>query len=93
MFNKKDIMLQTARCSFDVHVQEIFGSLMTGATLVMLRPRGTIDFDYLATVVKAKQITYICTVPSLLYTLFTFVEKSNNKNSVTSLRSIASGGE
>ncbi|CAF4473575.1 unnamed protein product, partial [Adineta steineri] len=36
------------RCSFDIHVQEILGTLMNGATLVMLHPRGTLDFEYLA---------------------------------------------
>ena len=46
-FNKNDTIVQMARCSFDIHVQEILGTLMIGATLVMLHPRGNIDFEYL----------------------------------------------
>lgn len=93
MFNGTDIMAQLARCSFDIHLQEIFGSLMSGATLVMLRPRATIDFDYLSRTIKNKRITYICAVPSLLYRLFTFIETSDDTKCVTSLRSICSTGE
>ncbi|CAM4989794.1 unnamed protein product, partial [Rotaria socialis] len=36
------------RCSFDIHVQEILGTLLVGGTLIMLHPGGTIDFDYLS---------------------------------------------
>ena len=42
-----DIVIQMARCSFDIHIQEILGPLMIGATLIMLHPGGTIDFEYL----------------------------------------------
>ena len=41
-FNKHDTVVQMTRCSFDIHVQEILGTLMGGASLVMLHPRGTI---------------------------------------------------
>ena len=37
--NKDDTVVQMARCSFDIHVQEILGTLMIGATLVMLHPK------------------------------------------------------
>ena len=47
-FNEKDTVIQMARCSFDTHVQDILGTLMIGATLIMLHPEGTIDFDYLS---------------------------------------------
>ena len=30
-FNKHDTVVQMARCSFDIHVQEILGTLMIGA--------------------------------------------------------------
>ena len=82
-----------ARCSFDIHVQEIFGTLMVGATLVMLRPRGTIDFEYLDRILENKQITYMHTVPTLLYNFFNFVEKSKKWESVQYLRSLCSSGK
>ncbi|CAF4237929.1 unnamed protein product, partial [Adineta steineri] len=47
-FNKDGTVVQMTRCSFDIHVQEILGTLLVGGTLVMLHPSGTIDFDYLS---------------------------------------------
>lgn len=85
-------MAQMARCSYDIHVQEIFGSIMNGATLVMLRPRGTIDIEYLCKVLETKQITYLHTVPTLLYQLFIFINKFSLWKTVEHLRSICSSG-
>ena len=91
-FNKDDTIVQIARCSFDIHLQEIIGTLMTGASLVMLHPGGTIDFEYLATVLGKKQVTFIDTVPSLLHSFFTFVEQYNGRDALKYLRSVCSGG-
>ena len=82
-----------ARCSFDIHVQEILGVLMNGATLIMLHPRGTLDFEYLSTILTKKQITYMHTVPSLLHSYFTFINEYKNANVMKYLRSICSSGE
>ena len=82
-----------ARCSFDIHVQEILGALTIGALLVILHPRGTIDFEYLSKVLHKKQITYMHTVPSLLHRFFTFIGESNNQHALKYLRSLCSIGE
>jgi non-ribosomal peptide synthetase component F len=92
-FNKNDTVVQMSRCSFDIHVQEIFGTLMIGATLVMLHPEGTVDLEYLTVVLGKKQITYMHTVPSLLHSFFTFVELYHNEDAVKYLRSLCSIGE
>ena len=81
-----------ARCSFDIHVQEILGILMNRATLVMLHRGGTIDFDYLSDVLVKKDITYMHTVPSLLLSFLTFVEHYNARKVLKYLRSICSIG-
>jgi non-ribosomal peptide synthetase component F len=91
--NKNDIVIQMARCSFDIHVQEILGTLMIGGTLVMLRPKGTIDFDYLSNVLEKKQISYMHTVPSLIHSFFTFIKECNNRDALKYLRSLCSSGE
>ena len=93
IFNKNDTVVQMARCSFDIHVQEILGILMTGATLVMLHPEGTIHFDYLSQVLNNKQISYMHTVPSLIHSFFTFLKECNNRNALKYLRSLCSIGE
>ncbi|CAF4240585.1 unnamed protein product, partial [Adineta steineri] len=77
-FNKDDTVVQMTRCSFDIHVQEILGTLLVGGTLIMLHIGGTIDFHYLSEVLQNKQITYLHTVPSLLHSCFTSVEHNNN---------------
>ena len=91
-FNEKDTIVQMCRCSFDIHVQEIFGALISGSALVMLSEQGTLDLDYLVKTVYTKQITYMHTVPSLLYSLFTFVEQCGHFGCVRHLRSICSSG-
>ncbi|CAF0903516.1 unnamed protein product [Adineta steineri] len=93
VLNKGDNVVQIARCSFDIHVQEIFGALMHGATLVMLHPRGTIDFDYLSNIVQMKQITYILMVPSLLRSFFTLAAQSGKTAASKYFRSLCTGGE
>ncbi len=92
IFNKKDTIAQMARCSFDTHVGDIMGTLMFGATLVMLHRGGNIDFEYLSTVLGKKQVTYIQSVPSLFHSFFTFVEKCNGRHAMKYLRSVCSGG-
>ncbi|CAF1214234.1 unnamed protein product, partial [Rotaria sordida] len=63
-FNKDDTVVQMAKCSFDIHVQEILGTLINGASLIMLQPLEIIDFDYLLKVLYKNQISYMHTVPS-----------------------------
>jgi non-ribosomal peptide synthetase component F len=92
-FNKNDTVVQMSRCSFDIHVQEILGTLINGATLVMLHPRGTIDFEYLSEVLDRKQITCMHSVPSLLYHFFTYIHEHNNQQVIKSLRSLCSSGK
>ena len=82
-----------ARCSFDIHVQETLGILMSGASLVMLHPRGTTDFEYLCKILDQKQVTYMHTVPSLLHSFLTFIGQCNNQYIPKYCRSLCSIGE
>ncbi|CAF4141952.1 unnamed protein product, partial [Adineta steineri] len=91
--NKNDTILQMARCSFDVHVHDILGSFMIGSSLIMLHPRGTMDFSYLASVFKDKNITCFASVPTIIYNFFTFLQEENHHNTAQYLRSVCSGGE
>ncbi|CAF1593471.1 unnamed protein product, partial [Adineta steineri] len=92
-FNKDDTVVQMTRCSFDIHVQEILGTLLVGGTLIILHPGGTIDFDYLSKVLQNKQITYLHTVPNFLHSFFIFIVQNKNINAVKHLRSLCSIGE
>ncbi|CAF4084941.1 unnamed protein product, partial [Adineta steineri] len=93
VLNKNDTILQIARCSFDVHVQDILGTFMIGSSLIMLHPRGIMDFDYLASVFKDKSITCITTVPTIINNFFTYLQQHNHNEVTQYLRSVCSGGE
>jgi len=92
-FTINDTVLQMARSSFDIHLQDILGTLIIGGTIIMLRPKGNLDFDYLTKVLKEKQTSYVHTVPSLLYSFFTFLKDTNNWNVINCFRSLSSGGK
>jgi non-ribosomal peptide synthetase component F len=92
ILTKTDTIIQMAHCSFDNHLLSLVGTLVSGATLVMLRPEGNMDFEYLAEVLSQKQITVMHAVPSLLNALFNFLKQNNRTSAVKWLRSLCSGG-
>ena len=91
--NSNDTFGQIARCTFDVHAQDIIGALIVGGTLIMVHPDGILDLGYLASVFKTKQISYIQAVPSLLRTLFTFLIETAKYSYATYLRSVCTSGK
>ncbi|WP_139835006.1 amino acid adenylation domain-containing protein, partial [Pseudomonas sp. B35(2017)] len=62
----KDTVLQKTPFSFDVSVWEFFWPLMTGARLVMARPEGHKDPQYLSDIIAAERVTTLHFVPSML---------------------------
>ena len=92
ILSKTDTIIQMARCSFDNHLLSLVGTLVTGASLVMLRPEGHMDLEYLTGVLNQKQITVMHIVPSLLDSLINFLMKNNQTSAVKWLRSLCSGG-
>ncbi|CAF3873126.1 unnamed protein product [Adineta steineri] len=92
-FTNNDTVIQMARCSFDNHIQEIFGSLIIGATVIMLHPRGTIELNYLAEIMRSKQVTYMHSVPSFLRNFFTFLKENHYLHFIKYLRSLCTVGE
>ncbi len=89
---ENETIVQMAQCSFDDHVGDILGTLIIGATLIMLRPNGLIDIDYLITVLGKKQITCMTSVPSLFHTLFHFVQDCNRQDALQYTKCVCSGG-
>ncbi|TFF33719.1 non-ribosomal peptide synthetase, partial [Pseudomonas sp. RIT623] len=61
-----DVVLQKTPFSFDVSVWEFLWPLQTGARLVMARPGGHRDPEYLREVIRAEQVTTLHFVPSML---------------------------
>src|ERR1700686_1569975 len=61
-----DRVLQKTPYSFDVSVWEFFWPLVTGASLVMARPGGHRDPEYLAQLITQEKITTLHFVPSMM---------------------------
>ncbi|CAF1215321.1 unnamed protein product [Adineta steineri] len=91
--NKDDVAVQMARSTFDVHLRQIVGVLLIGATLVLLRAGGMTDFDYLADVLYNKQITHFNTVSVLFQSFLSFLIQYKKIYAVKYLRSLCNGGE
>jgi non-ribosomal peptide synthetase component F len=87
-----DIMVQLSTSTFDAHVLEILGSLISGATVIMLHPNGNIDFGYFYQTLHDKHVTHIQGVPSFLNHLCEFIEKKAF-DPWTSMRNICCVGE
>ena len=91
--NMGDTVLQFSRCSFDIHLQDIIGTLILGDSLIMLHPEGTLDLQYFARVLQDKQITYIHTVPTFAKTFFGFITDTCSLSCTSTLRSVCTIGE
>jgi amino acid adenylation domain-containing protein len=84
-----DRVLQKTPFSFDVSVWEFFWPLISGATLVLARPGGHRDSDYLIDLIRRQQITTLHFVPSMLAVFL----NADGVASCTSIRQVFSSGE
>ncbi|WP_217563127.1 non-ribosomal peptide synthetase [Paenibacillus sp. GbtcB18] len=85
-----DRVLQKTPFGFDVSVWEFFWPLMTGAALVLARPEGHKDSEYLAELIREKRITTLHFVPSMLQV---FLEERGLAAGTGRLRQIFCSGE
>jgi amino acid adenylation domain-containing protein len=87
--SESDRVLQKTPFSFDVSVWEFFWPLLVGASLVVARPGGHRDSDYLVKLIIAEEITTLHFVPSMLQM---FLEEKNVA-SCCSLKRVFCSGE
>ncbi|MDC2865508.1 non-ribosomal peptide synthetase [Bacillus sp. BP-3] len=85
-----DRILQKTPYSFDVSVWEFFWPLLSGATLVIAKPEGHKDPNYLMKVIEEYQITTVHFVPSMLQI---FLDAWESKQHQTSLKRVICSGE
>ncbi|MCH7345990.1 amino acid adenylation domain-containing protein, partial [Pelomonas sp. CA6] len=83
-----DAVLQKTPFGFDVSVWEFFWPLMSGARLVMARPDGHKDPEYLVRTIQAQRITTLHFVPSMLQA---FIEQEGVEGCDSLERLICSG--
>ncbi len=63
---EQDAVMQNTSVAFDVSIREIFWTLSSGAKLVLPKPGGQQDLDYLVREVERHGVTNIRFVPSML---------------------------
>ncbi|SKA48324.1 amino acid adenylation domain-containing protein, partial [Chitinophaga eiseniae] len=81
-----DVILQLSSISFDIHIEEVFPTLISGAVLVMGR-NGQKDMDETVKLVYERKVTVISATPLVLK------ELNDSISGVTNLRLLISGGE
>ncbi|HEU0301618.1 MAG TPA: condensation domain-containing protein, partial [Longimicrobium sp.] len=84
-----DALLQRMSFSFDVSVRELFQPLVAGARLVVARPGGHLDPDYLVEVIRRAGITTLVLTRPMLTLLVEHPELDRCRT----LRQVVSGGE
>lgn len=62
----EDVHLQKTPYTFDVSVDELFWPIFTGAKLVIAKPEGHKDPEYIADIIQDEKITVINFVPTML---------------------------
>jgi amino acid adenylation domain-containing protein len=85
----EDRLLQTVSISFDPSVWQIFWPLCFGAQLILAKPEGDRDLDYLINTIARDKITVINFVPSMLRL---FLE-TENLEGCKGLKHVTCGGE
>ena len=85
----KDAVLQKTPISFDASVWEFYAPLLSGARLVLARPNGHQDVDYLFTAMEKHGVTTLQVVPTLLRVML----QQSDQRSCRSLKRFFCGGE
>nr|WP_092067195.1 amino acid adenylation domain-containing protein [Dendrosporobacter quercicolus]NSL46456.1 amino acid adenylation domain-containing protein [Dendrosporobacter quercicolus DSM 1736]SDL51088.1 amino acid adenylation domain-containing protein [Dendrosporobacter quercicolus] len=85
----KDKVLQKTPFTFDVSVWEIFWPLLSGACLVVAKPEGHKDSNYLVEIINKERITTCHFVPSMLR----FFVSNSNVRLCDTLRQVFTSGE
>lgn len=94
-FSELDVCLQFCRCTFDPHIREIFVTLMSGATVVMLNEEYFSDFQYIINTIASKSVSRLYFTPSYFISLSDFIiqEKMDPSLYFKTVKTISFGGE
>jgi amino acid adenylation domain-containing protein len=86
---RDDALLFKASCGFDVSVKEIMWPLTAGARLVIAKPGGHLDPDYLCALIRDARVSVIHLIPSMVDVLI----ERDGFHSCSALRIVMCGGE
>jgi non-ribosomal peptide synthetase component F len=79
--------------TFNVHLLEIIGTLITGGQVILLHPNGNLNLNFFSETITHQQVTYLNIAPSLLPILIDYLRTTNNKECLKTLRSISFEGK
>ncbi|MGB3698418.1 MAG: amino acid adenylation domain-containing protein, partial [Gordonia sp. (in: high G+C Gram-positive bacteria)] len=91
-WTRGDRVIQKTPFTFDVSVPELFGPLFSGATIIVARPGGHADPDYLLGLLEDTAATSVHFVPSML-SVFLDVVDPDRVRALTSLKWLFASGE
>jgi len=84
-----DASLLTITINFDPHIMQIFPHLTVGGRVVIARPDGHTDGDYVSSIIAQEGVTHFTTTPSLALVQFGTATAAD----CTKLRYVMVGGE
>ncbi|MEO7976390.1 amino acid adenylation domain-containing protein [Flavobacterium sp.] len=87
--NEEDVLIQKTTFSFDVSVWELLLPLQVGCKLVIAKPEGHKDSDYLVKLINKHKVSMIHFVPSMLSMFLLDTESA----SAVSLKNVVCSGE
>ncbi len=90
-FNMYDVFTVFHSYCFDMASWELFGALLFGAKLIIIKPEVTTDLYVFLELIKKEKVTVITQTPRCMYSLIDMEMQSEQKD--LSLRHICLGGE
>eukprot|EP01125_Pyxidicula_operculata_P006487 TRINITY_DN2243_c0_g4_i9.p1 TRINITY_DN2243_c0_g4~~TRINITY_DN2243_c0_g4_i9.p1 ORF type:complete len:1604 (+),score=395.10 TRINITY_DN2243_c0_g4_i9:443-4813(+) len=99
MFGKEDlpidsdVTIQLNKFTFDSHIAEIFTRLAFGGQIVLIKPKGNLDFPYLCDEIEKNQVTSFDMIPSLATMFLKYVDENNIASKIKSIKRVIYGGE
>ncbi|HET8846542.1 MAG TPA: amino acid adenylation domain-containing protein, partial [Ktedonobacteraceae bacterium] len=87
--DQSDVVLHKTPISFDVSVWELLWSLIVGARMVLARPEGHRESDYLHDLIEQQRVSVVHFVPSMLQAFLT----SGQRSGYAGLRHLICSGE
>jgi non-ribosomal peptide synthetase component F len=93
IIQETDVVLHHTPVTFNVHLLEIIGTLITGGQVILLHPNGNLNMNFFSQTISCQQVTYLNIVPSLLTILIDYLRVTNNRECLKKLRSISLEGK